>query len=310
MHKTIEEIIAESKQKESEELVKLEEAIGDFCDAYRCFIDVSGEWKTATDMSVNIKYDDARTDLFTARAVSLSVLTARILERAREMPKVLMSGALMSTVGVWRYISETKNIAMAIDLDLVGPTGFLWLNHGMIDQAKVEGAEEESPKFAEQAKQILAEAGLPYDKEKSDLWKKGVDGKKYVTAVDRSRYVWRMRKFPAEFGLEDRSSMAEAEQQMIRLSNSLVHPTMTPQDKIKGSLHPMMLTTILDSMAVMLAYKVAVGDVAGWPYTDTVGEQFHVYPPAAGEARDLSYMVRDMQDRCLSVFREKFMNEE
>ena len=310
MHRTVEEAIAASKKKESKELAGMEAAAGDFCDALRGLVDISMEWKAATDAVVNINLDDARIDLFTARAVSLSVLTARILERAREMPKALMSGALMSTVSVWRYISETKNIAMAIDVDLEGPTGFLWLNHGMIDQAKVDGAGEESPKFAEQAKQILAEAKLPYDRGKRDPWKEGIDGKKYTTAVDRSQYVWRMRKFPARFGPEERSYLANAEQRMIKLANSLIHPTMTPQDKLKGSLHPMMLTMILDLMAVMLAYKVAVSDVAGWPYTKTVGEQFHVYPPEAAEARNLSYMVAEMQEHCLSVFRERFMGEE
>ena len=180
----------------------------------------------------------------------------------------------------------------------------------MIDQAKVDGAGEESPKFAEQAKRILAEAELPYNREKNDPWKEGIDGKKYTTAVDRSRYVWSMRKFPAELGVEDRSYLADAEQQMIRLANSLIHPTMTPQDKLKGSLHPMMLTTILDLMAVMLAYKVAVSHIADWSFTKTVGEQFHNYPPEATKARDLSYTIMDMHHHCLEIFREKFMGED
>ena len=125
MHRTVEEVIAASKQKESKELAEMERVAGDFCDALRGFVDISIEWKMETDAAVGINFDDVRTDLFTARAVSLSVLTARALERARETPKALMAGALMSVVGVWRYVSETKNIAMAIDVDLEGPTGFL-----------------------------------------------------------------------------------------------------------------------------------------------------------------------------------------
>lgn len=310
MHKTVEEIIAESRQKESEELARLEEAIGFFYDALRGFIDISVEWKIATDAVAHIDFDDVRTDLFTARAVSLSVLTARILERAREMPKALMSGGVMSAVGVWRYVSEAKNIAMAIDLDELGPTGFQWLNHSIIDQAKVDVAKENSARFAEQAKQILAEAGFPYDKDNQAPWNEGIDEKKYKNAVARSGYVWKMRNFPPEVTKEDRAYLTEGEQEMIRLANSFAHPSLTPGEKLKDCLRPMILTTIIDLMAVMLAYKVAASAVAGWPTTKTVGEQFHVYPADADQAKALSFMVKEMSDYCLNVFREKLMGED
>ncbi len=69
----------------------------------------------------------------------------------------------------------------------------------------------------------------------------------------------------------------------------------------------MMVTTVLDIMAVMLAYKVAASEVADWPYRKTVGEQFHVYPPEEELARGLSFIVQDMYDYCFKIFQERYL---
>ena len=307
LYRTVEQIIATTKQKESKDLAKAQAVIGDICDAWRGFIEISTEWKIAFDKAFNVDINDTRENLFTARAVSLSVLTTRILARAREMPKLLSAGAIESMVVNWRYISETKIIAMMIDMDVFGPAGFLWLHRGMIDQAKVGGPGDDSRKFAKQSKQILEEAGFEYDKDAKDPWSKGIDKGQYKDAVARSQYVWRLRKFPAQFTKGERSYLAEAEQQLIRVSNSFAQPSLVPQEKVKDSLHTLMLSAILDPMAVMLAYKVAASDVAGWPYTKTVGEQFHVYPSGEEQSKGLSFMVAEMHDHCLKAFREQFI---
>ena len=309
-HRTVEEMIAESKKKESRELENLQASVGEICDAWRAYIDISGEWKTAADEAFKIDIQETRRDLFTARAVSLSILTNKILTRAGEMPKLLSSGAIDSMVVNWRYISETKTIAMMVDLDILGPAGFLWLHHGMIDQAKAGGAGDDSKEFAGQSKKLLSDAGFKYDKDAKDPWAVGIDAKKHSNAVDRSQYVWNRRKFPTQFTKRDRSNLAEAEQELIRVANGFAHPTLVPRERIKDTIHAMLLSAIIDPMAVMLAYKGAASDKAGWPYMNTVGEQFHVYPPENERARDLSYMVKDMQDHCLSVFWERFMGEE
>ena len=187
-----------------------------------------------------------------------------------------------------------------------GPMGFLWLHYGMIGQAKVDGAGDDSMRFAAQAKRILADAGHPYDSKAREPWSQ-INGQPYPNSIARSDYVWRNREFPPEASQPIRAELAAAEQRMIRASNMFSHPTLTPREILKGKLHPMILTTVLDIMAVVLAYKVAAGDVAEWPYTKTVGEQFHVYPPEEERARELSFMVKDMYDYCFKVFQEQFL---
>ena len=239
--------------------------------------------------------------------MSLSLLTKKILDAAFEVPKTFLSGALTATLVNWRYMVEARNIAMMIDLDVVGPTGFLWLHHGMIEMAKIGAAEKDSKKFAEQAKEILASAGFEYDPRARDPWSVGIDGKRYSNSIDRSKYIWQHRKFPSDFTEKERSYFAAAEHQMIRESGNLLHPTLTPRDVIAGKLPVMMMSTTLDPMAVMLAYKVAASEVAGWPEKETVGEQFHVYPPGEEAAETLSFMVKDMYDYSRSIFRQQFL---
>ena len=309
MNRTVEDVIAESKRKAVRELKDLQVSVGEICDAWRAYIDISGEWKNAADKAFNIDLNESRRNLFTARAASLSVLTTRILTRAGEMPKLLSSGAIESMVVNWRYISETKNIAMMIDMDVLGPSGFLWLHHGMIDQAKANGAGGDSRKFAELSKELLAKAGFQYDRNAKDPWAVGLDEKKYSNAVDRNRYVWGRRNFPKEFTKRDRSFMAEAEQELIKVANGFTHPSLVPHERIKGTIHAMLLSAFIDPMGVMLAYKGAASDKAGWEYTKTVGEQFHVYPSWVENAETLSYIVRDMQSHCIDVFRNRFLPE-
>ena len=308
MYRTVEEIISTAKQQEVDERAKMEDVAGDLCDALRGFIDVSVEWKTAVDRALNIDPGRAQRSLFVARAMSLSLLTTRILTTAYEIPRALMSGAFTSTVVNWRYVAEAKNIALMIDLDVVGPMGFLWVHYGMIEQAKVNGAGDDSRVFAHQAKQILADAGFQYDGKARDPWAI-IDGKKYANSISRSEYVWRHRKFPPEASSRIRSELAAAEQRMIRASNMFAHPTVTPREILEDKLYAMVLATVLDPMAVMLAYKVAASEVAGWSFTKTVGEQFHVYPPQEEQARTLSFMVKEMYDHCFKVFQEQFLGQ-
>ena len=129
--------------------------------------------------------------------------------------------------------------------------------------------------FADQAKQILADAGFEYDGRSRDPWAI-MDGKKYANSIARSEYVWRHRRFPPAASSQIRAELAAAEQRMIRASNMFVHPTATLREILEDKLHAMVLATVLDPMAVMLAYKVAASEVAGWSFTKPVGEQFHV----------------------------------
>ena len=69
----------------------------------------------------------------------------------------------------------------------------------------------------------------------------------------------------------------------------------------------MLMSTILDPMAAMLAYKVAASEVVGWPDKETVGEQFHVYPLGEEEAESLSFMVKEMYDHWQSISRQHFL---
>ena len=247
--------------------------------------------------------------LFTARAVSLGILTNKILMAAWEVPKGLLSGAVASTMTNWRYITETKNIAMMIDMDIDGKKGFLWLHHKMIEHAGAE-AGDGTGVFADQAKQILEEAGFKYKRADKEPWAKEVNGKKYGTSVERSGYVWHHRKFPPELSKSQRSNLAEAEQELLRLSNKFAHPTLASPEMIKDKVPRMVISTAQATMSVMLAYKVAASDLAGWQYTRTVGEQFHIYPPDQGELETLSYMVEDLYDHCSKVIWSHYMGEE
>ena len=309
MYRTIEEIIASSKDKESDEIAVLQAHNGDLCDALRGFIDISAEWKVAADKAFSIDFDNARMSPFTARALTLSLLTTKILDAAYEVPKTFLSGALAATLVNWRYMVETRNIALMIDLDVLGTTGFHWLHHGMIEMARVGAAGKDSRKFFEQAKEILFTGGFAYDARAKDPWSIGIDGKKYSNSVDRSKYIWEQRKFPLEVTEKDRVYFAAAEQQMLRETGNLLHPSLTPREVIAGKLPAMVMSTILDPMAVMLAYKVAASELVEWPETKTVGEQFHVYPADEEAAESLSFMVKDMYDYCGSFSRQHFLGE-
>ena len=96
---------------------------------------------------------------------------------------------------------------------------------------------------------------------------------------------------------------------MIRETGNLLHPTLTPRVVVAGKLPAMVMSTILDPMAVMLAYKVAASELVGWPETKTVGEQFHVYPAGYETAESLSFMVKSMYDHCKIVARQYFLGE-
>ena len=310
MYRTVEEIMAAAKQEEIEELAKSEAAIGGVCDALRGFVDISTEWKRSVDEAFSITIDDVQSDLFTARAVSLSILTNKILMAAWEIPKTLLSGAVASTVTNWRYVTETKNIAMLIDMDLQGTKGFQWLHHKVIERAGIGTAEDGTSSFADQAKQFLEEAGFKYDRNDKDPWAKEANGTKNRNSVERSGHVWHHRKFPPQMSISQRSNLAEAEQELLKLANKFAHPTLISPDMIQEKVPRMIISTTQGAMAVMLAYKVAASDLAGWPYTRTVGEQFHVYPPGREGLRALSYMVEDLYYHCSKVIWTHYMEND
>ena len=310
MYRTVEEIISSSKNTEFDDLITLQAENGFLCDALRGFINISAEWKVAADKAFKIEFANSRISPFTARAVTLSLLTTKVLDAAFEVPKTFLSGALAATLVNWRYMVETRNVALMIDLDVLGATGFLWLHYGMIEMAKIGAAGKDSKKFIEEAKEILLAGGFVYDSKAKDPWSVGIDGKKYSNSVDRSKYIWKHRQFPSDVTEKDRAYFAAAEQQMIRETGNLIHPTLTPREVIAGKLPVMMMSTIFDPMAVMLAYKVAASELVGWPETKTVGEQFHVYPPGEEAAASLSFMVKEMYDHCQNIYRHISLEEE
>lgn len=306
MYKTPEEIIAYFQQKDRQDRGELESAIGDFCDALTGFVEIAGEWKTAADGAFNLNFADAKDNFFRARAVALSVLTARTLSVARDVPRVLQSGAMVPTVVTWRYIAEAKNIALLIDLNVDGTAGFLWLHHKAIEQAKADPTSKEAKSVADLAERVLAEAGFPYDSRARDPWARGIDGGVHTNAIDRSTYIWKYRNFPPSVPEEWRAHLRDAEQKMIRVSNAFAHPSLAPWDLLRDKSHAMMISTVIEVMAVILAYKAAASDAAGWPYTETVGEQFHIYPQENQEAGILSLMVKETHEHCMEVFKTQF----
>ena len=309
MDRTVEEIIAFSKERESAAMAELEAQNGELCDALGGFISISMEWKAAADKAFGIVIEDARLSPFTARAVSLSLLSNKVLAAAFEIPKTFLSGALAATLVNWRYLVETRNIALMIYLEVPGDTGFHWLHHRMLEMAKLGAAGKDSRKFATQAKEILAAAGIEYDPRAKDPWSVGVDGKKYSNSIDRSEYIWTHRIFPPEVTEKERAYSAAAEKRMLRETGNLLHPTLIPREIIDGKLSAMIMATFLDPMAVMLAYKEAASELVGWPERKTVGEQFHVYAPAEEAAESLSFMVREMYDYCGALARQHFLGD-
>ena len=306
MNQNINRIIASSKAKEAELRETTEAVMGPYCDALRGFIDSASEWKTAADQAFDIDFEQCRTDPFIARVVSLNILTSRMLETAHDIARLLQVGAGTPAMVSWRALSEAKNTALLIDLNVEGPAGFIWLHHGMIEYSRMMEDDDAGVSFADQAKQVLADAGFDYDRNQRDLWAKGVDGILHTNAVDRCRYVWSYRKFPPEVDQETRSALEEAEVKMIRQSNALAHPTMH-RSVVEYNPQLLMLAAILDPMAVMLAYKVAASELKLWETTETVGEQFHLYPEGNDQAKTLSYIVMELYNHCRDVFHDQFL---
>ena len=93
---------------------------------------------------------------------------------------------------------------------------------------------------------------------------------------------------------------------MIRQSNALAHPTMH-RSVLEYNPQLLMLAAILDPRAVMLAYKVAASELKQWETTETVGEQFHLYPDGNDQAKTLSYIVMELYNHCRDVFYDQFV---
>ena len=186
MYRTVDQIISASKAQEAEMREVVEGSIGDFCDALRGFIDTAIEWKVAADKAFDIDIDRSTSDLSTARSVSLSILTNRTMETARDIARLLQTGATIPAMVSWRILSETKNIALLIDLDVSGTAGFLWLHYGVIEQAKMMGQDRAMLNAIARGKQLLLDAGFKYDIRKRDPWALGIDGKTHANAVERA----------------------------------------------------------------------------------------------------------------------------
>ena len=106
MNQNINQIIASSKVKETELLEETEAVMGSYCDAPRGFIDSDGEWKTTADQAFDIDFKQCRTDPFAARAVSLNILTNRVLETAHDIARLLKAGAGAPPMVSWRALSR------------------------------------------------------------------------------------------------------------------------------------------------------------------------------------------------------------
>ena len=51
--------------------------------------------------------------------------------------------------------------------------------------------------FADQAKQVLADAGFEYDRNQRNLWTKGVDGNLHVNAVGQMQICVELQEVPS-----------------------------------------------------------------------------------------------------------------
>ena len=309
MDSTVEEIISAAKAEHTQQQREIEAIFGKCCDDLRGFIETARGWKNIADEAFSIDIEASSTHLFTARSLSLSILTSKILETALDIAGLLQTGMAIPAMVSWRIMSEAKNTALLIDLDIRGQAGFLWLHHGVIEQAKMMRNDQTTLNAIEQGKRILARAGFAYDSKKRDPWALGIDGKIHSNAVDRCRYVWTHRKFPLGVDQNTLSLLESAEIEMIKQSNAVAHATLN-RSMMDFNPHLLLLTAFLDPMAVMLAYKTAASDLKLWPVTGTVGEQFQVYPPEHHEAREMSSMVMELYEYCLSAYASQFLQKE
>lgn len=311
MYLSVEEIISDSK-KELETGLRLvaDSDLGKLCDAINGFVHTAVEWKKAANQAFGEElFDEVATNKFAARAASLSVLTNATIEIASDIVRSVQAGSSKSAFALWRALAEAKNNALLIDLDVSGTAGFLWLHYGVINGAKADPRNEDLKWAAEAAKNYLLTAGFRYDGKSRDPWAKGIDGKTYGNALLRSEYIARYRKLPAEIPREHLEMLSAAEQEMIRMSNAVAHPILF-RGTINVPLPAIILASIIDPMAVMLAYKVAASELQGWPQYPTVGEQFTIYPVENQEARVLSDAVVAMHFHCVAICRKLFQVEE
>lgn len=308
MYQSIEEIIAVSKEREAELRRVADSELGILCDAVRGFIHTSGKWHRAVSVPFSIAPGAMATDKSAARVASLQSLTARTIEVADDIVRVVQAGSPKSALALWRTLAEAKNNALLIDLEASGMAGFLWLHHEVIHGPKSDPTNKELARAAEQSKKYLAAAGFKYNSRQRDPWAIGVDGEIYNNALRRSEYITRHRYLPSEIPLERYEALAAAEREMIRKSNAVAHPTLF-RGSVRVSLWAIMLAAIIDPMAVMLAYKAAASDLLGWPLFPTVGEQFMIYPPENHEAGTLSAAVVAMHFHCIGICRELFPSD-
>ena len=307
MYLSIAEIIAVSKERETELRRVADSDWGVLGDAVRGFVHTAGEWHQAVRIPFSEAARDMATDKSAARVVSLSALTGRTIEVADDIVRVVQAGSSKSAFALWRTLAEAKNNALLIDLDVSGTAGFLWLHLGVIEGPKSDPTNKELAWAAEQSKKYLADAG--YDFRKRNSWARDIDDNIYANALDRSKYVARHRKLPYGIPRERYTELAIAEQAMIRKSNAVAHPTLF-RGTVDVPLPMIMLRAIIDPMVVMLAYKAAASELLEWPPLLTVGEQFTRYPPENHEAGILSAAVMAMYSHCLGLYREIVLAEE
>ena len=309
MSLSIAEIIAASKERETELRRVIDSEWGVLGDAVMGFLHISRDWYVAVSIPFSEAARAVATDKSAARVASLSALTGRTIEVAVDIVRAVQTGSTKSAFALWRTLAEAKNNALLIYLDVSGEAGFLWLHLGFIEGAKSDPTNKELAGAAEQSKKYLADAGYEYNSRKRDPWAIGIDGKIHANALDRSEYVARHRKLPHGIPRERYTELAIAEQAMIRKSNAVAHPTLV-RGTVDVPLPMIMLAAIIDPMSVMLAYKVAASDFLGWPQFPTVGEQFTIYPPENHEAGILSAAVTAMHSHCLGLSQEILLSEE
>ena len=304
----IEQILAASRTREDELREVAQVTIGDLCDAVRGFLDTASDWKTIAETELSLDLVLARTDWSVARAYSLSVLGGRILEIACDIPRLLLADARLPAMAIWRALVEAKNIAFLIDINSTGPTGLLWNHYGIIEHAKAYKNDSEAREAAEQSKRSLKELGFEYKSRAREPWAIGADGGNYNNAVCRCRYVWANRSLPNHIDDELRARLASVEEQLIRRSNAVVHPSML-RHEIQIPLGLMIISSIVYPMEVIQAYKSAASEVLGWSSDGPKEEQFHVYPSNDMRAFDLSLKTTMMYYHCLILGANQFLED-
>lgn len=294
MDVSIANMIAAAKANETEMREVAEVIFGECTDALLGYEHAAALWKNAADDVFQIGMEESLSNDFTARAFALAGLASRTLESMRDMVRSLRSGSITQTMVCWRAFAEAKNSALFIDMNKAGSAGWRWMCHQGIEQAKLNPDDHLWKDYREFLEKRLEERDSEAGAGRMDTWAVSDDHKQYKDAISRSEYVWRCRPLP--LSPDVRAAMMKFETDMIKQANSVVHPTLS-KALVQISPHVHLVSTLVDSMAVMEAYKIAAGSTRGWPDTD----QFSEYPAQQLNLQDLADNVLLMHGHCLIV---------